>query len=86
MMKEGPVYIAAMNMNGEYIPVMLGVIRERDGLYKVGFKKVNGSVSQIFTYYDRGAQVYESEEDAQSALKALARANGWKPYEKLRRY
>lgn len=84
-MKEGPVYIAAMNMNGEYIPVMLVVLHEKDK-FKVGFKKVNGAVSQVFTYYYRGAQVYESEEDAQSALNALARANGWKPYEKLRRY
>ena len=84
-MREGPVYIAAMNMNGEYIPVMLGVIFEKSH-YAIGFKKINGALSHVYTYHYRDEREFDDEEDAQSALNELAKAHGWKPYEKLRRY
>ena len=84
-MTDGPVFIAAMNMNGEYVPVMMVVLRRRDG-FEIGFKKVNGAVSEVFTYHYKGEQKYESEEDAQSALNEMATARHWKPYQKLRRW
>ena len=66
-------------------PVMMGVLRRRDG-YEIGFKMINGAVSEVFTYHYKGEQKYESEEDAQSALNAMATARHWKPYQKLRRW
>ena len=47
---------------------------------------INGAVSDVFTYHYKGEQMYETEEDAQSALNAMATARHWKPYQKLRRW
>ena len=84
-MKDGPVYIVVMNFSGEYAPVMMGVLRRRDG-YEIGFKMINGAVSDVFTYHYKGEQKFETEEDAQSALNAMATARHWKPYQRLRRW
>ena len=84
-MKDGPVYITALNISGEYQPVMMGVIADRSG-YKIGFKKVNGSVYEVLTYHYKDEKTFDSEEDAQSALNEMATMHRWKPYQKLRRW
>ena len=60
-MKDGPVYITALNISGEYQPVMMGVIFDKN-CYKIGFKKINGSVCEVLTYHYKDEKAFDSEE------------------------
>ena len=84
-MPDGPVYIAAMRVRSDFVPVLLSVIAV-DGICQIGLRRINGSVNDISVYRPMAGQRFADREQAQMALDALARNMSWKPYEKPRRW
>ena len=80
---KAPVYIITVRNKDVFIPAMLGVI-EDCGTYRIGYKKINGSVLEIFEYHPMAGKVFDSEASAQAALDEVASIMRWKPYQKLR--
>ena len=80
-----PVYIAVLNLMGLYVPCIIRIVRMSKG-FMLGFKLVNGLVSEIRIFHHPGEKVYATADEAQAALDEMARARGWKPYKRLERW
>ena len=84
-MTDAPVYITALRIRSDFVPVMMSVVRDKD-CWRIGWSHINGLLSMARIYRPTAEQAFDSEEEAQSALNKLALKQHWKPYQKLRRF